>query len=148
MARPAYRERVVGPEPAPVVGPATAPWSAAALTLLRVGAGALFMLHGLQKLFGYFGGEQVPLASQLGVAGILELAGGALLVLGLLTRPVAAILTLEMLAALVIAHLPRGWSPLQNGGELPMLYALIFIYFAARGAGPYSIDAGLSRARG
>jgi putative oxidoreductase len=86
------------------------------------------------------GGAVVPLASRLGVAAGLETLGGALIVLGLFTRPVAAILVIEMLVAFTLVHMPRGGLPLQNGGELPLLYALIFIYFAANGAGPASVD--------
>jgi putative oxidoreductase len=122
---------------APAPPPATSRrhWTAndaagAAYVLLRAGAGLLFMAHGLQKLFGLFGGSVVPLASRMGVAGVLELVGGLLLVLGLFTRPVALILAGEMLVAYVIAHLPRSMVPLQNGGELALLYALIFIFLA------------------
>src|SRR5688572_30398096 len=123
------------PEPgAPAPPPATARrrWTAGdrACVVLRAGAGLLFMAHGLQKLFGFFGGSVVPLASRMGVAGVLELVGGLLIVLGLFTRPVALILAAEMLVAYVIAHLPRGMVPLQNGGELALLYALIFIFLA------------------
>jgi putative oxidoreductase len=103
--------------------------------VLRVGAGVLFLAHGLQKLFGAFGGlgssgAAVPVASRLGFAGLLELVGGLLLVLGLFTRPVALVLAGEMVIAYVVAHFPRGGSPLQNGGELPLLYALIFVFLA------------------
>jgi putative oxidoreductase len=114
--------------------------------LLRIGAGILFMQHGLQKLFGMFGGAgdnpgaTVPLMSQMGLAGVLETFGGLLLVIGLFTRPVALVLMLEMLAAYVIAHLPRGGWPIENGGELALLYALVFAFFATHGAGPYSVD--------
>ena len=127
-------------EPAPTPAPLeTAPrrWTLAegAYVLLRTGAGLLFMAHGLQKLFGLFGGVgnggTVPLASRLGVAGGLELIGGLLLVLGLFTRPVALVLAGQMVVAYVVAHLPRGLVPLQNGGELALLYALIFVFLAA-----------------
>ncbi|HEX9821469.1 MAG TPA: DoxX family protein [Methylomirabilota bacterium] len=120
---------------------------AAAQALLRAGAGVLFLQHGLQKVFGSLGGTAVPLASMLGIAGLLELVGGALLILGLWTRPVALVLAIEMLAAFVIAHLPRGGWPIQNGGELPLLYALVFLFLAARGGGPLSVDARLTRDR-
>ena len=145
MARPAYRDRVLSPGPTLVQGASPVSWVAVAHTLLRIGVGLLFMQHGLQKLFGLLGGRPVALASQMGVAGILELVGGALLVIGLFVRPVAAILVLEMLAALVMVHLPRGGAPIQNGGELPMLYALSFIVLAVSGAGPYSADAAMRR---
>src|SRR5579862_7425139 len=113
-----------------------------ALTILRIGAGLLFMQHGAQKLFGMFGGlggHKAALVSQMGAAGVLEFLGGALIVAGLVTRPVAAILVLEMIVAFAQAHLPRGGVPLENGGELAVLYALIFVLFAAMGAGPFSL---------
>jgi putative oxidoreductase len=113
--------------------------------LLRVGAGLLFMQHGMQKLFGMFGGmgspgATAPLMSQMGLAGVLEVVGGLLIVLGLFTRPVALVLMLEMIAAYFIAHLPRGGAPIENGGELPLLYALVWAFFATHGAGRYSLD--------
>jgi putative oxidoreductase len=102
--------------------------------ILRVGAGLLFMSHGLQKLFGLFGGlgngAAAPIASRLGFAGVLELVGGLLLVIGLGTRAVALVLAGEMLVAYFVAHFPRGISPLQNGGEVALLYGLIFVFLA------------------
>ena len=108
--------------------------------VFRIGVAALFLMHGLQKLFGLFGGKPVALASLLGVAGVLELVGGILLMLGLWTRPVAAVLALEMLSAFVMVHAPRGAVPMQNGGELPLLYALAFVFLAGNGAGRVSVD--------
>ncbi|HUR95263.1 MAG TPA: DoxX family protein [Gemmatimonadales bacterium] len=122
-----------------------------AYAVLRIGAGLLFMQHGLQKLFGMFGGfggtpgATAPLASQMGLAGILETGGGLLLVLGLFTRPVALLLAGEMLVAYFQAHFPRGAVPMENGGEVPLLYLLIFLFLAANGAGPASLDARRSR---
>jgi putative oxidoreductase len=119
----------------------------AALAILRIGAGLLFMQHGLQKIFGLLGGfggtpgATAPLDSLMGVAGILELVGGALLVAGLFVRPVALILAAEMVVAYFMSHLPQGGMPIQNGGELALLYALVFVFLAARGAGPASVDA-------
>jgi putative oxidoreductase len=118
-----------------------------AVAILRIGTGLLFMQHGLQKLFGLFGGfggtpgATAPLMSQMGLAGVLELGGGLLLVLGLFVRPVALILMIEMIVAYVMAHLPNGAVPIENGGELALLYGLIFLFLAARGAGPVSVDA-------
>jgi putative oxidoreductase len=115
--------------------------------LLRIGAGLLFMQHGFQKLFGMFGGfggtpgATAPLMSQMGLAGILETFGGLLLVLGLFTRPVALLLAVEMVWAYIQAHLPRGGVPLVNGGELALLYFLVFLFLASHGAGPVSLDA-------
>jgi putative oxidoreductase len=103
------------------------------------------MQHGVQKLFGWFGGMDgsgatVSLVSQLGLAGVLETFGGLLLVLGLLTRPVALVLAGEMLVAFLQVHLPRGGVPLQNGGEVPLLFMLVFLFLFAHGAGPVSLD--------
>jgi putative oxidoreductase len=77
----------------------------------------------------------------MGLAGVLETFGGLLIVIGLLTRPVALLLAGEMLVALFQAHLPRGGVPLQNGGEMPLLYMLVFLFLAGNGAGPISLDA-------
>jgi putative oxidoreductase len=120
-------------------------WAPGLHALLRIGAGLLYMEHGLQKLFGLFGGMgpaggSVPLVSLMGLAGVLECGGGLLLVLGLFTRPVAVVLLLEMLYALATVHLPKGGAPIQNGGELPLLYALIWAFLAGNGAGPASLD--------
>ncbi len=122
---------------------ATLTWGA--LAVLRIGAGLLFMQHGAQKLFGLLGGAggsgaPVELLSQLGFAGVLEFFGGALIVLGLLTRPVAALLALLMVIAYGIAHAPQGFVPVQNGGELALIYALVFAFLAAAGAGAWSVD--------
>jgi len=113
--------------------------------LFRIGVALLFMVHGLQKLFGLFGGRQVALGSMLGAAGVIELVGGLLVLLGLWVRPVAVIMALEMVGAFAIAHAPKGGLPLQNGGELPLLYALAFVFLAGIGAGPLSLDAALWR---
>jgi putative oxidoreductase len=103
------------------------------------------MQHGAQKLFGLFGGVDgagatVPLLSQFGLAGVLEFFGGALIVLGLLTRPVALLLLLEMIVAYVQVHVPQGGLPIENGGELALLYALGFAFLAGNGPGPWSFD--------
>ena len=113
--------------------------------ILRIGAGLLFMAHGAQKLLGWFGGVDgqgatVELMGQMGLAGVLELVGGALIVIGLFTRPVAVVLALEMIAAYFIAHFPAGLFPIENQGELALLYMLVFLHLAAAGAGPVSAD--------
>jgi putative oxidoreductase len=111
------------------------------------------MQHGVQKLFGWLGGfggtpgATAELFSQMGLAGVLEVFGGFLIVIGLFTRPVAAILVIEMIAAVVIAHAPQGGFPIQNGGEIPLLFALIYLFFAANGAGPVSLDSLIWRRR-
>lgn len=111
-----------------------------AQAVLRIGAGLLFMQHGAQKLFGVLGGTQAELLSQMGVAGVLEFFGGALIVAGLFTRPVAAVLVLQMIAAYFIAHVPRAVFPVENNGELALLFALIFGFLAAAGPGRWSVD--------
>jgi putative oxidoreductase len=125
-------------------------YRAAIVTIVRVLGGLLFMEHGAQKLFGFFGGMgggTVPLVSQMGLAGVLEFFGGLLIVLGLLTRPVALLLAAEMVIAFSQAHLPRGGFPIQNMGELPLLYLLLFLVLSGTGPGPVSVDALLGRTR-
>jgi putative oxidoreductase len=121
--------------------------------VLRIGAGLLFMQHGAQKLFGWLGGfggqpgATAELFSQMGLAGVLEFFGGLLIVLGLLTRPVALILVLEMMAAYFIAHHSRGGFPIQNGGELALLFALVFVFLLGNGSGAASLDRWLAGRR-
>jgi putative oxidoreductase len=123
------------------------------LLLLRVMAGLMFMQHGAQKLFGQLGGwrgepgNTAPLMSQAGLAGVLEVFGGLLIVLGLFTRPVAFLLSGMMAVAYFQAHAPESFWPILNGGELAALYCFVFLFFSARGAGPYSIDARLEKRR-
>jgi len=110
--------------------------------LLRIVAGFLFLQHGLQKLFGWLGAKgAVELMSQMGLAGIIEVVGGALIAIGLFTSPVAFIASGEMAFAYFQAHAPRGMWPIMNGGELAALYCFIFLYFAAVGSGRWSVDA-------
>jgi putative oxidoreductase len=112
----------------------------AAYAALRIVGGILFMFHGLQKTFGLFGGREVELMSRLGAAGIIELAGGALIAGGLLTTPVALLASGEMAFAYFLSHFPRGGAPIQNGGELAVLYCFLFLYIATRGGGRLSLD--------
>jgi putative oxidoreductase len=115
--------------------------------LLRVFTGLLFMQHGVQKLFGIFAPPDrpftgaPPMFSQFWIAGVLETFGGALIVLGLFTRPVAFLLAGEMAVAFFQAHFPRSFWPILNGGESPVLFCFIYLYLFATGAGPFSIDA-------
>jgi putative oxidoreductase len=121
-----------------------ASWAPRMLSVLRIGAALLFIEHGTQKLFGMpAAGNRPPveLLSQMGVAGVLETFGGLLLLLGLFTGPVALLLAAEMAVAYAMAHAPRGAWPLLNGGELALLYALTWLYFAAAGPGSWSLDA-------
>lgn len=115
-------------------------------SLLRIVAGFTFSLHGLQKLFGLFGGmggtgATAHLFTLPWVGGVLELLGGALILLGLFTRPVAFVLSGEMAVGYFLVHFPRGFFPIRNGGELAVLYCFIFLYLFAAGPGPLSADA-------
>lgn len=110
--------------------------------LLRVAAGLLFFLHGLPKLFGGFGrSAPVELLSQMGLAGIIEVIGGALIGLGLFTSPIAFLASGEMAVAYFQVHAPGSFWPIVNGGELAALYSFLFLYLAATGSGKFSIDA-------
>lgn len=117
------------------------PYTATLHALLRIVAGFLFFQHGLPKLFGGFGSQgAMPLFSQMGLAGVIEVFGGAAIALGLFASPVAFIASGEMAVAYFQAHLPRGFWPVANGGELAALYCFLFLYFAATGAGKWSVD--------
>jgi putative oxidoreductase len=121
-----------------------ASWAPYLQSVLRIVAAFLFLTHGTQKLFGVPAAEPrqpVELLSLMGLAGILETVGGLFLLLGLFTGPVALLLAVEMAAAYVMAHAPRSTWPLLNGGELPILYAVAWLYLSAAGAGPWSLDA-------
>jgi putative oxidoreductase len=111
-----------------------------AYAAMRFVAGFLFLFHGLQKLFGMYGGTQMGLTTLPGVAGVIELVGGTLVAIGLFTTPVAFICSGEMAVAYFMAHQPKGLWPIQNQGELAALYCFVFLYIAARGAGPASLD--------
>ena len=115
------------------------------LSAFRVVAGFLFWQHGAQKLLGWFGGfgpegGTAELFSLMGLAGVLEFVGGILIAVGLFTRPVAFVLAGQMAVAYFIAHAPRGFWPIENGGEKAAFYAFAFLYFAARGPGSISLD--------
>lgn len=119
-------------------------WAPYLLSLVRIVAAFGFMTHGTQKLFGVPSVEPragVDLFTQIGAAGAIEVVGGALLLVGLFTRPVAFVCAGQMAAAYFIAHAPRNIWPVLNGGELAAVYCFLFLYFAAVGAGPLSIDA-------
>ena len=122
-------------------------WPGAIHSLLRVVTGALFIQHGVQKLFGLLvNANQVwngppPVFSQFWFAGVLEVFGGILIVLGLFTRPVAFLLSGEMAVAYFQAHFPRNFWPVLNGGENVVLFCFVFFYLFVTGAGPYSLDA-------
>jgi putative oxidoreductase len=118
-----------------------------AYALLRVMAGVMFAMHGAQKLFGMFGGQAMTSVPKMLVAGIVELGGGLLIALGLLTGWAAFVASGQMAVAYFTAHAPGGWSPLANKGELAVLYCFVFLYMACRGSGRYSLDHALRRGR-
>ncbi|HEY3024810.1 MAG TPA: DoxX family protein [Pyrinomonadaceae bacterium] len=121
--------------------------------LLRIVSGVLFCTSGGLILFGWFGGMpgqpgRPPLTSQMGIGGVLEFLGGILITLGLLTRPVAFILSGMMAVAYWQFHAPNGAWPLTNQGVPAVLFCFIFLYMAAKGGGDWSLDALLRRKRG
>ncbi len=112
---------------------------------LRIVAGFLFMQHGAQKLFGVLGRDGAELMSLMGVAGVLEFFGGILMMLGLFSRPVAFLLSGQMAVAYFMAHLPQGFWPIMNGGELAAFYSFTWLWFFAHGPGSFSLDARMGR---
>ena len=114
--------------------------------LVRIISGFLFAFHGAQKVLGLFGGvggesgAAAPLISLMGLAGIVELVGGLLIAAGLLTSWAAFISSGQMAVAYFMAHQPHGIWPIQNKGELAAIYAFLFLFIAAKGAGVWSLD--------
>ena len=129
-------------------GPLPASWAPYLQSVLRIVAAFTFITHGTQKLFAMPLAQPRPaveLMSQMGLAGVLEVFGGTLILLGLFTRPVAFILSGQMAVAYFQAHFPRSFWPVLNGGEPAVLFCFLYLYFAAAGAGPWSLDALLAR---
>jgi putative oxidoreductase len=117
--------------------------------VMRIVVGFLYTCHGAQKLFGVLGGmgepgATAPLFSMMGLAGVIEVVGGLLIMVGFLTGYAAFVASGQMAGAYFMAHFPQGFWPIQNTGELAVLYCFVFLYMASRGAGVWSID----RARG
>jgi putative oxidoreductase len=118
-------------------------WTPRLQSILRIVVAGLFLMHGSAKLLHIPHVPQfdnVQLTSLVGIAGLLELLGGFLLLIGLFTRPVAFILSGEMAVAYFMAHQPRGLLPILNGGELAAIYTFVFLYFAIAGGGLWSVD--------
>lgn len=116
--------------------------------LFRIVVGFLFLFHGAQKILGMFGGMgggTAPMMSMPWIAGIIELVGGILVMIGLFTHVAAFICSGEMAAAYFMVHQPQGTWPIQNQGELAALYCFAFLYIAARGGGLWSADAAMRR---
>jgi len=130
----------------PSIGTRWSTWAPYLLSTLRIIAAFLFMQFGTAKLFAFPAavmpdGGTAPLASLAGVAGVLETFGGALLLVGLLTRPVAFLLSGLMAFAYFIGHAPQGFWPVLNQGHPAILFCFVWLYVSAAGAGPWSIDA-------
>lgn len=124
----------------------TAAWTPRMLSVLRIMSALLFMSHGTQKILGFPMHPNPPAMFSISwTAGCLELIGGLLLALGLFTRPVAFILSGEMAFAYFIAHAPRDFFPVLNGGDAAILYCFVFLYIAFAGPGPWSLDAMMQR---
>jgi len=121
-------------------------WSPRILSVLRIVAALMFMTHGTAKLFAMphqamF--DNLQIMSLIGVQGILEFGGGLLLAIGLFSRPVAFVLSGDMAVAYFMAHWPKSWLPILNGGELAVLWCFVFLYLFFAGPGPWSLDAKL-----
>ena len=116
-------------------------WEPRVLSILRIVAGLMFMEHGLSKLFNFPPGAMHPsFPALLWFAGVLECFGGALVALGLLTRPVAFLLSGEMAIGYFMFHAPKSLFPLINGGDAAVLYCFVFLYLAFAGGGAWSLD--------
>jgi putative oxidoreductase len=125
-------------------------WTQRVLSALRIIAAFLFMEHGAQKLFGFLAPEGAPgpaMFSQMWIGGVLEFFGGTLLLIGLLTRPVAFLLCGMMAVAYFQVHAPGGFWPLANKGELAVLYCFVYLYLSVAGGGEWSVDQLLRRNR-
>lgn len=123
------------------------PYSGVLLSVLRVMSGLLLLQHGTVKYLNFPIHERMNNASPMtmgGAAGILELVGGILLIIGLFTRPVAFILSGMTAVAYFYAHAPQSFIPLLNGGELAILYCFVFLYLSAAGGGSISVDRAIS----
>ena len=135
-----------------IFDPAPPPWPGRVLSIFRIVAGIVFISFGTMKVFGYPpmppGQPPIPLMSQMGIGGLMEIVGGALLVLGLFTRPVAFILSGEMAVAYWQFHAPQSVFPGVNMGTPAIMYCFFFLYLAFAGAGPWSLDALIARRRG
>ncbi|HEY5498179.1 MAG TPA: DoxX family protein, partial [Syntrophales bacterium] len=118
-------------------------WSPRILSVMRIVVALLFMQYGAKILFGFLAPPEAvtpPLLSLMGLAGVLEFFGGLLVVLGLFTRPAAFILSGQMAVAYFMVHAPNGFWPLQNKGDLAMLWSFVFLYLAVAGGGEWSLD--------
>ena len=113
--------------------------------LLRIVAGILFACHGAQKLFGALGGTAMTSNPMMLAAGIIEFGGGLLIALGLFASWAAFLASGQMAVAYFMVHAKGGFWPIINKGELAVVYCFLFLYIAARGSGPYSVDAAMRK---
>lgn len=119
-----------------------APWAPVLLSVLRIVSALIFIEHGTAKLLGFPSSDMMPpVGSFMWFGGVLEMVGGALLLIGLFTRPVAFILSGEMAVAYWLYHAPQSPYPMLNQGDAAILYCFVFLYIAAAGPGPWSVDA-------
>jgi len=128
----------------------TGRWSSSLLSVLRMVVGFLFIAHGTQKLFSFPAaapGGPFDLTTLSGVAGVIEVIGGSLIIAGLFTRATAFVLAGEMAVAYFQVHAPKSFWPILNGGELAVLYCFTFLFMSAAGGGRWSLDALIDRGR-
>jgi putative oxidoreductase len=132
--------------------PSRSPWTGRMLSILRIVAALVYMSVGTMKLFGFPppppGMPLFGLMSMLGISGVLDTFGGLLIVLGLLTRPVAFVLAGEMAVAYFHGHYPMSFWPSTNMGIPAILYCFLYLYLTFAGAGPWSLDAMIARSKG
>jgi putative oxidoreductase len=136
-----------------IYDPTPSPWAARMLAIFRIVAGGMFITFGTMKILGYPANPMpnmppIELWSQVGIGGLLEMFGGILIVLGLLTKPTAFILAGEMAVAYFQFHQPTAFWPAANGGVPAVLYCFFFLYLVAAGPGAWSLDAVIARSRG
>ena len=133
--------------------PSPSPWTSRMLSIFRIVAGVIFFSSGTMKIFGIPENPMpnmppIELWSQMGIGGLLEIIGGALIILGLLTRPAAFIMAGMMAVAYFQFHQPQAFWPTNNGGVAAVMYCFFFLYLVFAGAGAWSLDAMIARARG
>lgn len=136
-----------------IYDPTPSPWSGRMLAMFRIVAGLMFISAGTMKIFEFPanpvpGMPEIELWSQIGIGGLMEIVGGTLIVLGLLTRPAAFILAGEMAVAYFQFHQPQAFWPTSNGGVPAVLYCFFFLYLIFSGAGDWSLDGVIHRSRG
>ncbi len=137
-----------------IFAPSPSPWAGRMLSVFRVVAGLMFVSAGTMKLFGWppppppAPMPPIPVLSQMWIGGLLEVVGGTLIVLGLLTRPTAFILAGEMAVAYFQFHQPLAFWPTTNNGVPAVMYCYFYLYVVFAGAGPWSLDALIARRRG